>query len=347
MVKRRVVARITIADIARHAGVSTGAVSYALNDRPGVSDETRSRILKVAADLGWAPSSAARSLSGSKTETIGLVLARDPSMLGVESFYMQFLAGVESELAKRSYALLLQVVPDLESEVRTYQQWRAARRVDGVIMVDPRLGDPRIPLFQAEDALPVVVVGDPSLTGGLTSVWTDDAAAMRECVRYLNLMGHHRIARVAGLGDFGHTHIRDDAFALETERLGMQGVVARTDYSAVEGAAATRALLTSDVPPSAIIYDNDVMALSGLGVATEMGAAVPSDVSIIAWDDSPLCEATYPKLSALSHDVTRYGAHVARRLFDRMNGAAPAAHLDSTPALRPRGTTARASQPQG
>ena len=336
------VARITIADIAQKAGVSTGAVSYALNNRPGVSDDTRARILKVATDMGWAPSSAARSLSGAKTETIGLVLARDPSMLGVESFYMQFLAGIESELSKRGYALLLQVVPDLESEVRTYRQWRAARRVDGVIMVDPRVEDPRIELLQAADALPAVVVGDSSLAGGLTNVWTDDAAAVRESVRYLHMMGHRRIARVAGVESFGHTHIRDDAFAHETARLGVEGVVVRTDYTAVEGAAGTRALLTSEEPPSAIIYDNDVMALSGLGVATEMGAAVPQDLSIIAWDDSPLCEATYPRLSALSHDVTRYGAHVARRLFDRMDGAEPASFLDSTPALRPRGTTARA-----
>lgn len=335
-------ARITIADIARQAGVSTGAVSYALNNRPGVSEETRRRVVKVAADLGWAPSAAARSLSGAKTEAIGLVLARDPSMLGVESFYMQFLAGIESELAKRSYALLLQVVPDLESEVRTYRQWRATRRVDGVVMVDPRLGDPRIPLFEEEGALPVVVVGDPSLSAGLASVWTDDAGAMRECVRYLHLMGHRRIARVAGVEDFGHTHIRDEAFDLETAKLAMQGLIARTDYSAVQGAAATRALLTSELPPSAIIYDNDVMALAGLGVASEIGVVVPDDVSIIAWDDSPLCEATFPRLSALSHDVTRYGAHVARRLFDRMEGATPSAHLDSTPALRPRGTTARA-----
>lgn len=335
-------ARITIADIAQQAGVSTGAVSYALNDRPGVSDRTRARILQVASDLGWAPSSAARSLVGAKTESIGLVLARDPSMLGVESFYMQFLAGIESELSKRSYALLLQVVPDLETEVRTYKQWRAARRVDGVIMVDPRLDDPRIALMHEAGSLPTVVVGDTSLSGGLTNVWTDDAAATRESVRYLHMMGHRRIARVAGVESFGHTHIRDDAFQDEYERLGVEGVVVRTDYSAVEGAAGTRALLTSGEPPTAIIYDNDVMALAGLGVASEMGLSVPTDLSIIAWDDSPLCEATFPRLSALSHDVTRYGAHVARRLFDRMDGAAPAAFLDSTPALRPRGTTARA-----
>lgn len=333
--------RITIADIAQRAGVSTGAVSYALNDRPGVSDRTKARILSVAADLGWQPSSAARSLSGERSEAVGMVLARDPGMLGVESFYMQFLAGIESELSKRSYALLLQVVPDLESELRTYESWRAARRVDGAIIVDPRNDDPRLGMFMEKGALPAVVVGDTSLARGLTNIWTDDAAAMRESVRYLYAIGHRRIARVGGVESFGHTHIRDIAFEDEIARLGAHGVTCRTDYTAVQGADATRGLLVSDDRPSAIIYDNDIMAVAGLGVASEMGMRVPQEVSMVAWDDSPLCEATYPRLSALSHDVTRYGAHVARRLFDRIDGAPPESFLDSTPRLRTRGTTAR------
>ncbi|MBD5786255.1 LacI family DNA-binding transcriptional regulator [Cellulosimicrobium terreum] len=336
-------ARITIADIARRAGVSTGAVSYALNDRPGVSAATRERILAVATELGWAPSSAARSLSGARTETVGLVLARDPSTLGFESFYMQFIAGIESELATRSYGLLLQVVPDLDAEMRAYRKWRAARRVDGVVTVDLRLDDPRVAWLSEPDSIPAVVVGDPALAGDLTNVWTDDARAMRESVRYLATAGHRQIARVSGVQSFGHTHIRDEAFRDEAARLGVQGQIARTDYTADQGATATRGLLTGVERPSAVIYDNDVMALAGLGVASELGVRVPDDLSIIAWDDSPLCEATYPRLSALSHDVTRFGAHVARRLFDRIDGAPGGSFLDSTPILRPRGTTARHS----
>ncbi|WP_265521930.1 LacI family DNA-binding transcriptional regulator [Oerskovia flava] len=333
--------RITIADIAQRAGVSTGAVSYALNNRPGVSKETRARILGVAADLGWEPSSAARSLSGARTETVGLVLARHPSTLGVESFYMQFIAGIESELSQRSYALLLQVVPDLDAEMRAYRTWRAARRVDGVVMVDPRIDDPRVALLAGEGALPAVVVGDTTLAGGLTNVWTDDAAAMRESVRYLSAVGHRRIARVSGVQSYGHTFIRDEAFREESAALGVEGQIVRTDYTPGQGATVTRALLTSADRPSAMIYDNDVMALAGLGVASELGLQVPQDLSIIAWDDSPLCEATYPRLSALSHDVTSFGAHVARRLFAVIDGAEAGSFLDSTPTLRPRGTTAR------
>ncbi|MFC8734414.1 LacI family DNA-binding transcriptional regulator [Luteimicrobium sp. NPDC057192] len=334
------VGRITIADIARRAGVSTGAVSYALNNRPGVSQATRERILAVAGELGWQPSAAARSLSGARTETVGLVLARDPSALGSESFYMQFIAGIESELEKRSYGLLLQVVPSLDVEVATYRTWRAARRVDGVVLVDPRVDDPRVRLLAEPDGLPAVVVGHPTLARGLMNVWTDDATAVRESVRYLHEAGHRRVVRVGGAEGYAHTLIRDAAFRDETERLGVDGVVVQTDYTPAAGAAVTRAVLTGGGEhPTAFLYDNDVMALAGLGVASELGLGVPSELSIVAWDDSPLCLATYPRLSALSHDVAGFGAHVARRLFDRLDGRPAGSFLDSTPTLRLRGTT--------
>lgn len=331
--------RITIADIARRAGVSTGAVSYALNDRPGVSDETRARILGVAAELGWVPSQAARALSGARVETIGLVLARAPETLGFESFYMQFIAGIEQVLTERSYGLLLQVVPDIDAETQAHRRWHAARRVDGVIVVDPRKDDPRLAALSERDALPAVVVGDPEFAGNLPAVYTDDAAALRECVRYLAGLGHRRIGRVSGTEGFGHTTIRDLAFESEAASVGVVAQVARADFSPDAGAAATRSLLEADDPVTAVVYDNDVMAFAGLGAAHELGVRVPEDVSLVAWDDSPLCRAAYPQLTALSHDVTSYGAHVARRLFERMAGAEARPYRDSTPTLTVRGST--------
>ncbi|MBL0885783.1 LacI family DNA-binding transcriptional regulator [Myceligenerans indicum] len=331
--------RITIADIARHAGVSTAAVSYALNGRPGVSDTTREQVLAIAAELGWAPSSAARSLSGAYTETVGLVLARAPETLGFESFYMQFVAGIESVLSERDFGLLLQVAPDIDAELRTYRKWRAARRVDGVVMVDPRVPDPRLDLLLAPDALPAVVVGDPSLSGGLTSVYTDDATAMASCVEYLAGLGHTVVGHVTGTPEFGHTHIREEAFTREAAARSVTAEVRHADYTPDAGAAATRDLL-SHGGVTAIVYDNDAMALAGLGAAHEAGVRVPEDVSLVAWDDSPVCRAAYPQLTALSHDVASYGAHVARRLFERMAGEPPASYRDSTPQLRVRGSTA-------
>ena len=117
--------RVTIKDIAREAGVSKGAVSYALNDRPGLADSTRERILRIADELGWRPNSAARSLSAARANACGLVLARPARTLAVEGFFPEFLAGVESELSARSIALTLQLATDVESEVEVYRRWWA------------------------------------------------------------------------------------------------------------------------------------------------------------------------------------------------------------------------------
>ena len=90
------------------------------------------------------------------------------------------------------------------------------------------------------------------------------------------------------------------------------------------------------------MFDNDLMAIAGLSALAELGISVPHEVSLLAWDDSALCTITHPKLSALNHDVMAFGAHVGRRVFDLLEGAEPAAHLDSTPVLVERESTAPA-----
>jgi DNA-binding LacI/PurR family transcriptional regulator len=331
--------RVTINEIARRSGVSKGAVSYALNGRPGVSEATRERILAVAEEMGWAPNRTARMLSGSRTDTFGLILARDPKTLAAEPFYMEFVAGLESVLSTRSYALLLQVCVDLEGEMATYRKWASERRVDAVAVVDLRVDDPRLALLRDLE-LPVVLVGDPTVTGSFTSVWTDDVSAMDEAVAYLVSLGHHRIARVSGIGDLSHVQIRDRAFLEATAAHGGQGRILVADFSAQGGREATQRLVSGPDAPTAITFDNDLMAVAALSALTEIGVVVPDQVSLLAWDDSPLCLITHPRLSAMSHDVMSYGAHVGRRLFDVMEGAAPAAFRDSTPTLQVRGSTA-------
>ncbi|KHK99995.1 LacI family transcriptional regulator [Microbacterium mangrovi] len=331
--------RVTINDIAARAGVSIGAVSFALNGRKGVSEKTRARVLKVADELGWAPSTAARSLAEARTETIGLVLRRDLRTLGLESFFMRFIAGMESEMSSRGYGLLLQVAASMDDEIATLTKWRSTRRVDGILLVDLLVDDPRLDLIAGDRALPAVVVGDPSVAGAATSVWTDDAASMRAAVARLAELGHRRITRVAGVAEFAHTRIRDEAFSDEMTRRGLTPRILRTDYTLESGTGATRSILQEDGRPTALIYDNDLMAVAGLGVAHELGLDVPGDVSIIAWDDSVLCEHTFPPLTALSHDVAATGAHAIRRLFAVLDGAEPDAFLDSTATLTERGST--------
>ncbi|MEV5353753.1 LacI family DNA-binding transcriptional regulator [Streptomyces sp. NPDC086081] len=335
--------RVTIKDVAARAGVSKGAVSLAFNRKPGLSEATRERIFRAARELGWAPSLTARTLAGSRVDVVGLAVCRPARMLGLEPWYMEFVSGVESVLAEHSCSLLLRLVRSLDEEVGVQEGWWRGRQVGGSILVDFRADDPRVGLVQRL-GLPAVAVGHPSLTGGLTSVWTDDASAVTEAVRYLAALGHRRIARVGGAADLGHTSIRTAAFDEAAGSLALAGAwQVATDFSGDAGARATRSLLAAAPPdrPTAIVYDNDIMAVAGLSVAAEMGLRVPQDVSLLAWDDSQLCRLTHPTLSAMSHDVHGFGAEVARTLFSVIaGGEGVVSHPVPTPVLTPRGSTA-------
>jgi DNA-binding LacI/PurR family transcriptional regulator len=331
--------RPTIADIARRAGVSKGAVSYALNGRPGVSAATRRRIIEIAAEIGWQPSSAARALSDGRADVLGLVVDRPARTLGLEPFFMQLISGIEGALAARSIGLLLQMTEDQRTELEIYRRWWAQRRVDGVILVDLRLDDPRVRLLE-ELRLPAVVIGGPEGVGGLPAVWSDDGEAIRAVVEYLAALGHRSIARVAGPATLRHTELRTKVMDEVAAELGAETVTLYTDYSGEEGAAATRTLLARRSRPTAIVYDNDVMAVAGAAVAQEMGVVVPDRLSIVAWDDSPLCRLVHPRMSAVSRDIAAYGAHAVECLLDVIAGREVTGFQDATPKFVPRGSTA-------
>ncbi|QDQ14916.1 LacI family DNA-binding transcriptional regulator [Streptomyces spectabilis] len=307
-------------DIARRAGVSESAVSFALNDRPGVSEVTRDRVRRVAEQLGWRPSTAARALSGEGAATVGLVVARPAATLGVDSFFLQLISGVQEVLAERQLGLLFQVVEDVEAECAAYRRWWAEHRVDGVLVVDPRTDDPR-PALLEELGLPAVVTGgvpDPDRPprAGLSTVWADDAGAMASVVGHLHALGHRRIVHIAGLPGLAHTERRVRTLRAEAERRGLRGVRSlTTDYSDAEGAAVTRRVLRSAAPPTALVYDNDVMAVAGVAAAASLGFAVPADVSVVAWEDSALCRMVHPWLTALSRDTVSFGRTAARELL--------------------------------
>ncbi|MFG2526647.1 LacI family DNA-binding transcriptional regulator [Streptomyces sp. NPDC048516] len=380
--------RPTIKDIARRAGVSESAVSFALNDRPGVSRDTRARVRRVAEELGWQANSAARALSGERAGALGLVLARPARTLGVESFFLQLVSGIQEVLSVRKIALLFQVVEDLDAECALYRRWWAERRVDGVLVVDPRTEDPR-PELLTSLGLPAVVVGEPGppepaspepgspepdapepdapepdapgpdapgpdapgpdapgpggVSGSapprpaavpprpaavpphplLSTVRADDSTAMARILDHLYGLGHRRIVHVAGLPDLAHTARRIRSLRTEADLRGLDHRHVHsvtTDYSDAEGAEVTRRLLDAPQPPTAIVYDNDVMAVAGASVAAGRGIPVPAALSIVAWDDSALCRVTHPRLTALVRDTPAFGRLAAGELLAVLDG---------------------------
>ncbi|MEV6308410.1 LacI family DNA-binding transcriptional regulator [Streptomyces sp. NPDC051840] len=307
--------RLTLRDIARLAGVSETAASFALNDKPGVSEETRSRILAVAEEHGWVPHHAAKALTGARSGTVGLVIARSAWDVGSESFFLRFMTGLQSVLSERRQALLLQVVDSVEAEIATYRTWQVANRVDAVVLVDLRVDDPR-PSALADLGLPGVIAGGPDPKGRLPAVSIDDREPMRRIVQHLHDTGHESLAYVCGAGEMLHIARRADAFHSAAREFGVPGhLVISTDFSGASAAKATRLLLASEDRPTAMVYDNEILAVAGLGEIRRLGLSVPADVCVVVWEDTPIAGAMEPPLTALSRDAFAFGSEVAVRLL--------------------------------
>ena len=330
--------RPTIADIASRAGVTKAAVSFALNGQPGVSAATRERILAIANEIGFQPSSAARALSDGRAGAFGFVFDRPARMLGIESYFMQLLSGIQAELSRDHIALLFTTAEDQAEEIELYRTWWGQRRVDGVFLVDLQLRDQRVATLR-DLQMPAIAFGTPKGSGGLPAVWQDDVAATRTVVEYLAGLGHRRLARVSGIPRYWHTKLRADALRDVARAAGLEAVSVEGEYTREHGAEATRELLRSSRPPTAIVYDNDVMALSGLSTAQHMGVQVPGELSIMSWDDSALCELVHPSLTALRRDIAAGGAEGARRLIALAGGSEVGDFQEPPPVLIRRGST--------
>ena len=322
--------KVTIFDVAKASGVSSSAVSYALNGKSGVSDVTRDKVLKVAHELGWKPNGAAQALAKSKTQRVGLVLGYDPKLLSVEPYMMELISGLGAELEKYDYSLLIRMAVDEAAKLSIIDDWIATGNVDAMLLVNVELGDPCVALLEEHEEMPVLAIADASVVGNLPSLSSADADAVRQAVRYLYDLGHRQIARVGGPESLAHSYIRDSAFADVATELGMRYRCLHTDYTPETGSEATKRLLAFPEHPTAIIYDNDVMALAGLGVAASQG---------MSWDDSFMCTAAYPNLTAMGRDVVDTGKQAAGLLLKLIGGERVGHLMEGSYELRARAST--------
>jgi len=324
--------KVTIAGLAEQLGISKASVSYALNGQPGVSDATRARVLALASELGWYPSSSARALSHSRSEAVGIVLSRDAEQVGSEPFYMNILAGIESVLGAHETSLLLRMVAPRTGagegqDLAVYKRWGGEKRVDGVILFDHFQQDPRPPLLDTL-GLPYVRLGAPEGSGttaksaNTTVAQNVDAATLVEA---LHDRGHRHIAYVSGPMALIHEVARTASIRDHAQRLGMTAVFTPSDYTADDGGTATIAVVAGLAPgsaefPTGIIYGNDLMAVGGLRALKRLGLAVPEQVSILSWDDSILCQFSSPAVAALGRDTMDLGRRSAALLLEIIGG---------------------------
>lgn len=317
--------RVTIDDLAARLGLSRASVSYALNGRPGVAEETRTRVLKLANELGWQPSVSARSLSRSRADAFGIVLNRRPEELGSEPYYMGLLSGIEAALSDAGRSLMIRFVADVESEAEVYRRWTAERRVDGVILTDLRLSDPR-PALLDELSLPYLVHSGQLTERGWHFDNDREAFAL---VDHLAGLGHTRIAHISGPIDLVHEVERREAVQQGAREHHMTAVSVVGDYSLDRAHDLTAQLLAGPGAPTAFIYSSDLMAAGGQSALRQLDR---EDVSVVSWDDSLLCRSARPAITALQRDPYQAGLRTASQLLEAVRRPGDAA----VPAVPPR-----------
>ena len=315
--------RPTIDDVARRAGVSSAAVSFAMNGRRGVGEATRARILEAAAELGWSPNAPARALGRGRSGAVGLLLARPVDTLEVDTFFLRFLAGVERGLAATDHALLLRVL-DQEGPVdpEAYARLAAQGRVDGFLLTDVELDDPRFAVL-ADTRLPVVVAGRPAGPSPFPSLETRHAEGLAAATAHLIERGHERIGFLGGDERHEYEQARLQAWRAELEGAGLEpGPVAFGDPAAPLAAR-----------PTALVCTTDARAAAALAHARELGISVPGELAITGFDDSSLAALSAPPLTTVRIDYAQFGEAAAATLLAAIAGAPPPVFEPAAPRL--------------
>ncbi|WP_231371121.1 LacI family DNA-binding transcriptional regulator [Cryocola sp. 340MFSha3.1] len=306
---------MTIVDVANKAGVAISSVSSALNGRPGVSDVTRERIIRIASELGFVPSLRAKSLSGRRAFTVGLVLHRDPDVLELDPFFGGFIGGIEDAIDPRGYALVLQISAESDKVLQRYEKLAADRRVDGVFINDLEVDDPRIALVQRL-GLPAVAI-NPGSGFPIPAVREDPDAGIRATLRHLVDLGHRRIAYVSGRPNMTHSVERENSWRAGLRELGLEpGPVVPGEFTYLGGAAAASILLDSADPPTAVMCANDLSAIGLIAQAQHLGVDVPGQLSVAGFDDIRLGTYVRPSLTTVHTSPRTLGRESGRMLVD-------------------------------
>jgi LacI family transcriptional regulator len=332
------VRRVTIVDVARHAGVSVTAVSKVLRNAYGASPQMQTRVRASIEQLGYRPSAAARGMRG-QTYTIGVMLPdiRNP-------FFADVLDGVTEQMTGTDYQLLMAPCCNDEAAEARVTDAMIDRSMDGVILIAPLSS--RKHLQSVARTLPTVVVGRHSHSPDYDTVTDDDFTGAGLVVAHL---GHRRIAHIEHL-ETNPVRLKEmpnaqraDGYrqAMHAHGFGDEIDIASTTYTQEGGYLGTRQLLTRRHRPTAIFAGADIVAMGVLDALTEAGLTVPGDISVAGYDNTTFAAFGAISLTTVDQAGHQMGANAARLLLDRIaDRARPTAQVKLSPTLVTRRTTA-------
>ncbi len=328
--------RVTIVEVAEHAGVSRSTVSRALGRNGYVAEGVRLKVQESARALGYVVNTTARSLQRSSSHTIG-VLVSDLR----NSFYADFASGAGGECRSRGYSMMLIDDHGVPHEERAAAESFVALRVAGVAgtPVSSQLTD-----FLSLQGMPVVEVDREFAEGACDAVVVDNKAAAREATAHLLELGHTRIAVLVDETDWttGRDRVAGYIEALSVARVPFDAslvVPAGWDVKAAWSAAIR--LLRGENRPTAIFTANNVLAEGVWRAASDLRLTLPRDLSLVTFDDAPWMTMVTPKVTAVIQDAQALGMMAVATLLDRIaRPEAPKTRTVLPVTLELRGSTA-------
>jgi len=315
--------RVRLRDVAERAGVSVGSASQAFGRPELVSEDVRKRVLAAAEELGYpGPDPAARRLRIGRAGAVGVIFAERLGYQFTDPAAPAFLRGIARGIEDTPTGLLL--IPDSRQRAEAARTVREAA-VDGFIIYSVPQNDPRVEAALAR-RLPVVTVDQPR--GAETPfVGIDDRAAARSAAEYVRELGHERV------GVLSFVTTLDAAASLEldlsVERLGgyKEGLGDGWDRELVRtcrpnapepAREATLDLLRLSEPPTAILAMSDILAIGAIQGAAEAGVAVPDELSVVGFDDSPVARQASPPLTTVAQPHEEKGRLAAQFLVEEL-----------------------------
>lgn len=304
----------TINDIARIAGVSKKTVSRVINDSPLLTGETRDKVKAVIEQLGYVPNPQARALALGHNFLIGLVHDNPNAqmILNMQQGILEGLRGTE-------FAMVVQPVnrssPTLVEDMR---EFIVRQRLYGIVILPPISENDAVAKMCMETGCRYVRMGSAVLDDSEHMVASNDRDAVKDATRYLIQQGHKRIAIVTGPQGFRSATERLAGFEDALSEAGIKlprSHRAEGEYTFDSGLVATEQLLDLSPRPTAIFASNDEMAAAVLYAARLRGIAVPDELSIVGFDDTPIASRIWPPLTTVRWPIVAMGRSAAHKLI--------------------------------
>ncbi|ETI59016.1 LacI family transcription regulator [Sphingobium sp. C100] len=307
-------AKLTINDIARLAGVSKKTVSRVINRSPLLNRETRDKVEAIIRETGYVPNPQARALALGRNFLIGLIYDNPNAqmVLSMQRGILEALHGTEFELVIRPVDRgSNQVMEDIQGFV-------TRQRLFGVVVLPPMSENDALMRMLDEQGCRYVRMGSAILDDPEHMVASNDREAVADAVRHLIAQGHRRIGLIAGPHGFRSARERREGFEMALAEAGIslpRSLVADGQYTFESGLSASESLFDLTPRPTAIFASNDEMAAGVLYAARLRGIAVPEQLSIIGFDDTPVTTRVWPPLSTVRWPIVAMGRAAALKLI--------------------------------